>query len=101
MNIEERFEDRDSFINWFIIASLAGIEITGEIKSKPMVVTMQINGEEVNPANSIDRLEKQFDRMVKDKACEMIDELKWDLGEKIRLNLEEVKYWSEYIKELD
>ena len=90
MDMAKRFEDRDSFIHWFIIASLTGIEITDAVKSKPMVVTMQINGEEVNPANSIDRLEDQFDRMVRDKACEMFDDLKYRIVEKLEYNIDEM-----------
>lgn len=90
MDLTKRFEDRGSFINWFIIASLTGIDINDKIKSDPMVVTMQINGEEVNPANSIDRLEQQFDRMVRDTACEMLDDLRYKISEKLEFNIEEM-----------
>tara|TARA_R110000744_G_scaffold51361_1_gene110620 strand:- start:495 stop:788 length:294 start_codon:yes stop_codon:yes gene_type:complete len=90
MNMTDKFEDRDTFLHWFIIASLTGVEITEEIKANPMLVTMQINGQEVNPANSIERLEQQFDRMVKDKACEMLDDLRFDATEKLGVVMAEL-----------
>lgn len=90
MDITDKFENRDTFLHWFIIASLTGVEITEEIKANPMLVTMQINGQEVNPVNSIERLEQQFDRMVKDKACEMIEDLKYKINEKVDLGIDEL-----------
>ena len=99
MDITEKFEDRDTLLHFFIIASLTGIEITDEIKENPMLVTMQINGQDVNPVNSIERLEQQFDRMVKDTACEMLEELKYKINQKVNLDidalLDEVKAESD------
>jgi len=90
MEITERFENRDSFLHWFIIASLTGVEITAHMKSNPMNITMQINGEEVNPLNSIDRLEQQFERMVRDKACSLVEDIKYKLTERLNTSVEGV-----------
>jgi hypothetical protein len=90
MEITERFENRDSFLHWFIIASLTGVEITAPMKSNPMNITMQINGEEVNPLNSIDRLEQQFERMVRDKACSLVEDIKYKLTERLNTSVGEV-----------
>ena len=88
MDVTEKFDDRDSFLHWFIIASLTGVEITEEIRSRPMVVTMQINGEEVNPANYIKRLGEEFDRMVNDKSQEAIEDLRDRIIEKLDLGID-------------
>ena len=91
MDITEKFEDRHSFLHWFIIASLTGIEITDKIRSHPMLVTMQINGQEVNPVNSINRLEDQFNRMVEDKACAMLESMRTEIDDKLDLGFEDLE----------
>jgi hypothetical protein len=84
MNIDKQFEDRDSFLHWFIIAALTGVTITDNMKSdKETNITMQLNGVEINPINSINRLEDQFDRMVKDKSIELIRDMQFEMQEEL------------------
>ena len=79
MDLTKEFKEHNSFIHWFLIAALTGIEITKEVKAKPRLVTMLINGVEINPLKAITRLEEQFDRMVADKAKEQVEEIKKDI----------------------
>lgn len=90
MDITKRFEDRDSFIHWFIIATLSGVEITENMRDCPRNLTMQLNGEDVNPENAIDRLEEEFNRMVEQKAKEMLDDMRRDILQPFEEKVEEM-----------
>ena len=90
MDITEKFKDRGTLLHHFIIASLTGVEITDEMTKYPRILTMQINGQEVNPVNSIERLEQQFDRLVEDEARKMLEDLKFKINEKVELNVEQL-----------
>jgi hypothetical protein len=90
MDLTKEFENRNSFLHWFIIASLTGVDITENIKSDPMDITMQINGEEVNVLNSIKRLEEQFNTLVNDKALELIEGARDELINKLTINTNDV-----------
>lgn len=78
MDITEEFKKRE-FVNWFIIASLKGIDITDVVKSEPRIVTMQINGVEINPLNAIKRLEKEFDHQIQKEVDMRFESLKADI----------------------
>lgn len=67
------FEDRDSFHYNFMITALAGQEITDKIKEYPRVVTMQINGEEIDPVRALDRLDKVIDDHIEKRANEIVE----------------------------
>jgi len=81
MDLTKEFyeSDREDFIHWALIASLTGCDITENMRSKPMNVTMQINGEEVNPLNTLKRLEEVFDEQVMDKAKEILTSSSFEL----------------------
>ena len=79
MDATSEFRNQDSLFHWFVIASLAGVEITDNITAKPLNLTMQINGEEVNPVAAIRRLEEEHDKMIVSKAKELVEEIKRDV----------------------
>ena len=68
MDITEEFKNRDSFLHWFLISSLTGVKITEETTQKPRVLTMFLNGTELNSLNAINRLEEEFNRILKEKS---------------------------------
>lgn len=74
MDMTDQFSDRESFINWFLIAALSGVEITDKVRSEPRMVTMQLNGVEINPLAALKRLEEQFDRVVSEEAKKLFEE---------------------------
>lgn len=76
MDITVEYEKRGSFIHWFILASLAGIDVKGKITEVPRNLTMQLNGVETNPLAALTRLEQQFDELVAEKAQELFEEHK-------------------------
>jgi hypothetical protein len=78
MDMTEQF-DQDQFTRWFMIASLAGVEIEGAVKECPRMVTMQLNDVEINPEAAIKRLEEEFDRQVDKRARAMLEEMKNDI----------------------
>lgn len=73
MDLTQEFDKTDSFIHWFIICALVGIDITEEVKKRPIDIKMTINEVEMNPLASLKRLEEEFDRLVDKKANEKID----------------------------
>lgn len=81
MDITKQFEERDSFLKWFLIASLAGIKVEGVVTDVPRILTLQLNGVDINPEAAIIRLEEQFDRLVAEKAQELFEEMKRDILE--------------------
>jgi len=76
MDLTKQYEKRESFVNWFLICALSGVEITDQVRDKPRNVTMQLNGVEINPLHAIDRLEGEFDRLVEKSVQEKIEQLK-------------------------
>lgn len=80
MDMTENF-DKDEFVKWFIIASIAGVNITDKMRQRPMMITMQVNGIEVDPYRAMKRLEEQYDSIVARKARQMVEELKNDILE--------------------
>jgi hypothetical protein len=81
MDITKEFENRRSLLHWFLIDSLVGIKIEQPITDIPRILTMQLNGIEINPLKAIERLEEQFDKLVEEKARELFEELKRDILE--------------------
>lgn len=79
MDLTKEFKDQESFIHWFIIAAVCGTEITEAMKSEPRNITMQLNGEEIDPKRALLRLEEEFDRCVDKKAEEKIADIKRDI----------------------
>jgi hypothetical protein len=90
MNMNDEFKDRDSFAHWFIIAALSDTKITENLRSEPKIVTMQINGEDVNPTKAILRLEQEFDRNVKLRAKELFEQYKDEIFEPLGTKVEEM-----------
>ena len=86
-------EDRDGFANWFIICALTESEvgpdanIGGDI---PYILKMQLNGIEIDPIKAIDSLEKQMNRMVEERALEMVEETKKDILEPFEEKVEDL-----------
>ena len=76
MDMSKNFEDRESFVQWFLIAAIAGMEMTEAVVSKPSNITMQINGIEMNPLRAIQRMEEEFKRQIKVAANEKVEDLK-------------------------
>lgn len=97
VDMTQQFEDRDGFLHWFLIASLAGIKVEGAVTEVPRIVTMQLNGVEVNPEAAIKRLEEQFDMLVVEKANELFEELKQDILKPFEDKVEEM---TEVVKSL-
>lgn len=95
--MKNKFEDVKSFHHWFMISALSGVEITETVKDAPRVVTMQINGVEMNPEKALARLEEEFDRLADKKAKETIKEIKNDILEPFE---EKVKELTEAVEEL-
>ena len=81
MDITKQFEDRDAFLHWFLIASLAGIKVEGAVTEVPRNLTMQLNGVDLNPEAALKRLEEQFDKLVAEKAQDLFEEMKRDILE--------------------
>jgi hypothetical protein len=90
MNMNAEYKNRDSFAHWFIIAALKDIEITENMRSAPKIITMQINGEEVNPTNAILRVEQEFDRNVKLRAKELFEQYKDEIFEPFETKVDEM-----------
>jgi hypothetical protein len=76
MDMTENFKDRESFIQWFLIAAMAGMDMTETVVAKPSNITMQINGIEMNPLRAIQRMEEEFKRQIEDAANEKVEDLK-------------------------
>ncbi|MFA7287249.1 MAG: hypothetical protein WC055_00055 [Melioribacteraceae bacterium] len=95
--MENKFTDTKSFHHWFMISALSGIDITEEIKSIPRVITMQINGVEINPEKALSRLEEEFDGLVEKEAKKMVQEMKNDILDPFE---EKVRELTEGIEEL-
>ncbi len=79
MDLTEEFEDRVSFIHNFIIRSLTGINICETIKARPRYVTMQINGVDIDPLNALNRLEEEYEGLVKEEAKKLSEEVLQDV----------------------
>lgn len=97
------FEDKDSFNYWFMIASLTDIDITDNIKDYPRVITMQINGDEINPENALKRLKEECDHKVNEKAKELAEQMKYEILDPISEKLVDIensidKQFEEYIE---
>ncbi len=71
----------DEFVKWFIIAAITGVEITEVMRTRPMNITMQINGAEIDPYRAMKRLEDEYDDLVARKARQMVEEIKQDILE--------------------
>ena len=78
MDLTEQFKHHP-FINWFIIAAVTGVDITEAMKRGTKDITMQVNGDEVDPLRALTRLEEEFDRMIEIRASELIEDLKRDI----------------------
>ena len=90
MDMTEAFKDRDSFAHWFIIAALKNVEINDKLRTSPKKITMQINGEEVNPSHALMRVEEEFNRLVKVKSAELVDEMKDEIYSPFKEKVEEM-----------
>lgn len=75
MDMTKEFADRDSFVHWFLIAAIAGQEITDEMKAEPRLIRMTLNNVEIDPLRAIRRLEEEVDRLIEKRATEMVNEL--------------------------
>jgi len=71
---QDEFEDRYSFHNWFMITSIVGCDITDKMKEYPHIVTMQVNGEEVDPIRALHRLDNSIDDHVAHQAKNLIED---------------------------
>jgi len=104
-------EYRNSFIEWFIIASFSGIDDKEREKivsiqeekrkndDNSFEVTMQINGISVNPKTAISGLQEQFNRMVNEKAKEIVDNIISDKFDIIDENINDVNSLVSSFKE--
>jgi hypothetical protein len=90
MDLTEQYQDRDSFIHWFLICALKGVDITDQIRAEPRKVTMQLNGVELNPMHALKRLEGEFDRLVEKSALEKVEDLKRDILEPFEEQVEDM-----------
>lgn len=80
MDMTEEFKNREGFLHWFLIASLTDVKTKSEkMYKEPRMVTMQLNGVEIDPMRAINRLEEEFDRLVEVKAKEMIEDITDDI----------------------
>lgn len=85
------FEDRESFHFWFMIAAISGTPITEKMQSKPPVITMQLNGEEIDPVQALSRLKEEFDRQVNEKALLLLEQAKETFFEPLEEKMEQVR----------
>ena len=83
MDLTKSFEDKE-FIHWAIIASVTGCKVTDKMSATPFDITMQINGEEVNPLNILTRMEEQYDYQVAKEAKSILKSATYDLTESIQ-----------------
>ncbi len=90
MDITNEFEKRKSFLNWSVICSLKGIEITDQLSSNPRDLTMILNGVELNPINFFKRIEEEFDRAVEEKANEKLEQAKHDILDEYQEKVDEI-----------
>ena len=90
MDLTKEYKNRDSFIQWFLICALKGVEITENVRNEPRDVKMQLNGVELNPLHALKRLEKEFNRLVEKKALERIEEIENDILEPFNEQVEEL-----------
>ena len=80
MDVTKEFKDRESFLHWFVIASVAGIKTKSEeLCKEPRLITMQLNGVEIDPLRAINRMEEEFDRLVEKKAKELVEDITDDI----------------------
>lgn len=59
------------FFHWFIIAALAGQEITEEMRQEIKDITLTLNNQEIDVVRAINRLEEKVDRRIKESAMEL------------------------------
>lgn len=76
MDMTENFNDRKSFVQWFLIAAMADMGMTEAVVAVPSNITMQINGIEMNPLHAIQRMEEEFNLRIEEIVNERVVELK-------------------------
>lgn len=80
MDMTEEFKNREGFLHWFLIASVAGLKTKSkEMCKEPRMVTMQLNGVEIDPLRAINRLEEEFERRIEERAKEMVEDITNDI----------------------
>ena len=73
-DLTAEMKQSESFISWFLIAALAGDEITENHMAYPRIVTMQLNGEELDVKQALNRLESEHRRQIKETAHQLLQE---------------------------
>lgn len=77
----------NNFTEYFVIASFCNMpgheEWDKEIWKRPFDITMQFNGHEINPRDAIKAIHDQMERMVKEEAKKIVQDLKRDVIIKI------------------
>jgi len=83
VDITEEFNKRpftENFLEWFITHILSKQydirDIPKEVGQESRILTMQLNGVDLNPLIAIQDLERQFDDMVATEAKKLLQELK-------------------------
>ena len=71
---DNKFDDRYSFQFNFMIYAVSGLELTDKMKEHPRKITMQLNGEEIDPERALDRLDKAIPEYVEERAKEIIED---------------------------
>ena len=77
MDVTEEFKKR-GWLEHLIINTLSKdiTLITDEVRADPKILTMQLNGVDLDPMHFVKRLEECYSDAVKKEAQEIIDEIK-------------------------
>ncbi len=78
MDITKEFDCTEGFLHWFTIAALSGVEITEEVRARPLNLTMNLNGSDLNVVNALHRLEQEMDRIIEEKVEERLEKFDSD-----------------------
>lgn len=91
MDVTEEFYKR-GWLEHMVICSLAAgkVEITEELSTNPKILTMQLNGVELDPLHFIKKLEDCFEESVKQEADKIVEEIKYTAMESIEETLDEL-----------
>lgn len=74
MDVTKEYKERDSFLKWFMIAALSGVDMKSGVIEVPRNLVLTLNGIELNVIHALKRLEEEFDRIVDAKVDEKLSD---------------------------
>jgi len=93
------FENRENFIGWLIVSALTDSEVDmnefthgDQFNASELEVKMSINGFDVPVMKTLNDIEKQMNRMVYEKALEIVNNKYGDIINLLSDMEERVKY---------